>query len=76
MDNGLLPGDCGIPFTEAKGTPLPPIAADGYGGWIEVFGEYVDGLSDLARAVVVKLEKSLGVTEGFLNFEVVSRKVQ
>ena len=34
-------------FVEAKNTPIQPIAAEGVLGWIDLFDEYVDGLSDL-----------------------------
>ena len=35
------------PFTEAKGTPIQPRFADGVRGYVEVYEEYVDGLTDV-----------------------------
>jgi len=35
------------PFKEPKGTPIQPTAAEGIGGTVEVFPEYVEGLKDL-----------------------------
>jgi len=35
------------PFTEAKGTPIQPSFADGAEGWIEIFPDFAEGLSDL-----------------------------
>ena len=36
------------PYVEAKNTPIQPIAAEGVAGWIDLFDDYVEGLSDLA----------------------------
>lgn len=35
------------PFTEPKGTPIQPPAAEGIEGRVEVFPEYAEGLKDL-----------------------------
>jgi tRNA-Thr(GGU) m(6)t(6)A37 methyltransferase TsaA len=35
------------PFTEQEGTPIQPSRADGVRGTVEIFPEFVDGLSDL-----------------------------
>ncbi|MBK5208015.1 MAG: tRNA (N6-threonylcarbamoyladenosine(37)-N6)-methyltransferase TrmO [Flavobacteriaceae bacterium] len=53
------------PFNDIKGMPIQPLAAKGVKGYIELFPEYTEGLTDLAEFSYITLLYHLHKINGY-----------
>jgi tRNA-Thr(GGU) m(6)t(6)A37 methyltransferase TsaA len=53
------------PFNDINGMPIQPLAAEGIKGYIELFSEYLEGLTDLAGFSYITLLYHLHKVNGY-----------